>query len=167
MFHILVPIDGSQNAMIALSHAIGMARRRGETCLHLVNVQPGMNRHAGRFVSRKTLAEVHAAAGRERLHEAERRVRESGVEYRSAVLSGQPAQTAVEYANQQGIHQMVVGTARKSTWHRLLTGSFANDLVRLANVPVAVVAGRRPTLFERFGVPAGVGLGLTTLFLID
>jgi nucleotide-binding universal stress UspA family protein len=167
MFNILVPVDGSENALLALGHAIGLAARRGDACLHLVNIQPRMNRHAGRFVSRRTLTEVHVAAGRERLLEAERRVREAGIEYRATVLSGDPATVATQYATENGINQIVVGTARKSTLLRLLTGSFTNDLVQATDVPVAVVAGRRPGLFERVGVPAGVGLGLTTLLLVD
>lgn len=48
---------------------------------------------------------------------------------------------------------------------RLLAGSFTNELVRLVNVPVAVLAGSRPGVFERIGVPTGVGIGLTALLL--
>jgi nucleotide-binding universal stress UspA family protein len=169
MFNILVPVDGSENALLALAlaQAIAIATRRGDACLHLVNIQPRMNRHAARFVSRRTLAEVHTGAGRARLAEAERRVREAGLQFRSTVLSGEPAAVAAQYAKERGVGQIVVGTARKSTLLRLVGGSFTNDLVQSANVPVEVVAGRYPGLLERIGVPAGVGLGLTTLLLVD
>jgi nucleotide-binding universal stress UspA family protein len=167
MFNILVPVDGSKNALLALEHAIALAARREDTCLHLVNIQPGMNRHAGRFVSRRVLAQVRFAAGRERLAEAERHVGDIGVSFRSAVLSGAPAAVAAQYAKEQNIHQIVVGTARKSTLLRLVAGSFTNDLVQVSRVPVLVVAGRHPGMFERIGVPAGIGLGLTTLLLAD
>lgn len=40
MFNILVPVDGSENALLAVRHALGLASLRGGTQVHLLNVQP-------------------------------------------------------------------------------------------------------------------------------
>jgi nucleotide-binding universal stress UspA family protein len=165
MFNILVPVDGSENALLAVRHTLGLAALRGDTQVHLLNVQPRMNRHAGRFLSRSSLAEAQREAGLRRLGEAEDLLRESGVSYRSTVMAGEPSSAAAQYAVENGINQIVVGTARRSTLMRLLAGSFTNELVRRVNVPVAFVAGSRPGVLERIGVPAGVGIGITALLL--
>ncbi len=166
MLNILVPVDGSENALLATGHAAELAARRGDAKVHLINVQPKLNRHAARFVSRRTLAEASDAAGRERLAGAERLLRSAGINYKSEVLSGDPALTAARYAQENQISQIVVGTARKTTLLRFLSGSFTNDLLERANVPVEVVAGGRPGALARIGVPAGLGLGLTTMLLV-
>ena len=52
VLNILVPVDGSPNALRAVRHAIAEYRRHHELRLHLLNVQPRLSRHAARFVSR-------------------------------------------------------------------------------------------------------------------
>ena len=52
MLKVLIPIDGSANALRAVRHAIAEYQRHHELELHLVNVQPRLSRHIGRFVSR-------------------------------------------------------------------------------------------------------------------
>ena len=54
----------------------------------------------------------------------------------------------------------MIGTARKSPLLRLLTGSLTTRLIELAPVPVEVIAGSRPGPLARWGVPAGIGLGV-------
>ena len=78
MFNILVPVDGSENARLALRHTLGLVSQRGDTQVHLLNVQPRMNRHAAKFLSRRTLAEALQETGRRRLGQAEGLLRPSG-----------------------------------------------------------------------------------------
>lgn len=166
MLNILVPVDGSENSLLATRHVVGIATRCNDTRLHLINVQPRLNRHAARFVSNRILAAAREAAGRERLAGAEHLLREAGVGFSSVVLAGDPAPAAARYAQENGISRIVVGTARKSTLLRLLAGSFTNDLLERVSVPVEVVAGGRPGALARIGVPAGLGIGLTTMLLV-
>lgn len=165
MFNILVPVNGSEDALLAVRHTLGLVSLRGDIQVHLLNVQPRMNRHAGKFLSRRTLVQMREETGRQRLGQAEDLLRESGVNYRSTVMAGEPSSAAAQYAIDNDIKQIVVGTARRSTLMRLLAGSFTNELVRRVSVPIAIVAGSSPGVFERIGVPAGVGIGLTALLL--
>ena len=72
---------------------------------------------------------------------------------------------AARYAREYDISRVVVGTTRKSTLARLFTGSFANDLLQRVDVPVEVIAGGKPGVLVRIGLPAGLGVGLATLLL--
>ena len=165
MQNILVPVDGSENSLRAVAHAVGLARRHADLRVHLLNVQPALPRHAARFVSRRALAGAREASGRLRLAAAERLLREAGVRYQSAVLSGEAPIVAARYAREYDISRVVVGTTRKSTLARLFTGSFANDLLQRVDVPVEVIAGGKPGVLVRIGLPAGLGVGLATLLL--
>lgn len=49
---VLVPVDGSANALRAVHHAIVEYRRHHELELHRLNVQAPLSRHIARFVSR-------------------------------------------------------------------------------------------------------------------
>jgi hypothetical protein len=53
MLKVLVPVDGSANALHAVRHTIAEYQRHHELELHLLNVQPRLYRHIARFVSRR------------------------------------------------------------------------------------------------------------------
>ena len=59
MLKVLVPVDGSPNALRAVRHAIDEYRRHHELELHLLNVQPRFSRHISRFVGRQDLQAWH------------------------------------------------------------------------------------------------------------
>jgi len=138
MFNILVPVDGSENALLAVRHTLGLAALRGDTQVHLLNVQPRMNRHAGRFLSRRSLADAHRETGCRRLGEAEGLLRAAGVNYRSTVMAGEPSSAAAQYAADNGINQIVVGTGDKRGVSRLVLGSVASDVAGRAHCSVLV-----------------------------
>ena len=52
MLKVLVPVDGSPNALRAVRHAMSAYRRDHALELHLLNVQPRLSRHVARFVAR-------------------------------------------------------------------------------------------------------------------
>ena len=60
---------------------------------------------------------------------------------------------------------IVVGAAAKGPLLRFLTGSVTSSILASAPVPVAVVAAPPLSPLQRYGIPAGVGLGLVALIL--
>ncbi len=163
MFKILVPVDGSKAALDGVRHAIERAAARPDALLCLVNVQPKLNRHVGRFISTRAISEGMAARGLRDLEEADRLAEASGVATRSAVLRGKVAEALRRYAIDESVSEIVVGAAAKSSLLRFLTGSVTNGILASAPVPVAVVAGPPPSILQRYAIPAGVGLGLAAL----
>ena len=160
MFAILVPINGSGDSMKALEHSIRLCTQQTDAQLHLVNVQPWFNRHIARFLPRQTLDEERRRRGEAVLAPARTLAQKAGVPFVCKVAVGRTASALAAYARERGIDQIVIGTARKPALLRLLTGSVTNRLIEVAGAPVQVIAGSRPGLLARWGLPAGVGLGV-------
>jgi nucleotide-binding universal stress UspA family protein len=160
MFTILVPISGSGDSMKALEHSIRLCAQRTDAQLHLVNVQPSFYRHIARFLPRQTLDEEHRQRGEAVLGTARTLAEQAGVPFVCKVAVGRTATALAAYARERGIDQIVIGTARKPALLRLLTGSVTNRLIEVASAPVQVIAGSRPGLLARWGLPAGIGLGV-------
>ena len=160
MFKILVPVNGSADSTNALEHAIRLCAQRADAQLHLVNVQPRFHRHIARFLPRQTLDEECRRQGEAVLAPARALAEQAGVSSVCKVTVGRTAPALAAYARELAIDQIVIGTARKSPLLRLLTGSVTNRLIEVTNVPVEVIAGSRPGLLARWGLPAGIGLGV-------
>lgn len=165
MYKIIVPVDGSENGLVGVRHAIRAAATHADATVYLVNAQPALNRHIAQFVSRRSIEAERAARGREALAAARALVEAAGVRCRSAVLKGEPAQAIARFATDERADQVVLGTSRKGAIARLLTGSITNRLLASAEVPVAVVNGASASALTRYGIPAGIGAGLAALLL--
>ena len=165
MFRILVPVDGSVDSLNAVESAIRLCELRTDAQLHLVNVQPLFSRHIARFLPRATIEEERGRRGAAALAAARSLAEQAGVAFVCRVIGGRTATALAAYASEFDIDQIVIGTARKSPLLRLLTGSVTTRLIEVACVPVEVIAGSRPGLLARWGVPAGIGLGVALALL--
>ena len=63
---------------------------------------------------------------------------EAGVEVSSDTVVGKPSRSIVEYADENDIDQIVMGSHGRSGVTRILLGSVAESVVRDASVPVTV-----------------------------
>ena len=148
---LLVPIDFSPVSLEALAAARDLARTTGAT-MHLYHAVDDV---AARYLSYPldALGQVQTAvmdsAGEqlEELVEAERR---EGLQVESTLtVSTSPAQAIVDFAKDNAIDQIVMGTHGRGGMLRMMMGSVAERVVRTAPCPVTVVrehapAGRRP-----------------------
>ena len=162
---VLVPFDGSPSARAGLRHAIESLRGVSGAEVHLINVQPHLRRHAARFLSAESIADALSERARPVLAEARREVEASGMRCECVTRRGNPAEEIDRYAAETGISRVVVGAARKSALLRVLTGSIADGVLEHSRVPVEIVPGARPGPLARYGLPAGVGAGLTALMV--
>ena len=60
--------------------------------------------------------------------------------------------------------QIVMATARKNSLTRMIEDSTTNRVLELTSVPVEVIAGDAVSRWERYGIPAGIGVLLALLF---
>ncbi len=165
MEKVLVPVDGSENALAAVRQVIADGARSPEREVVLLNVQPALPRHITRFFNRSEgdgyrhdrAALAFASAGK--LLEA------SGLAFSTHSRIGERAQSIADFAREHQCHRIVVGTARKNSLSRLVQNSVTARLLENAPVPVQVVMGREISLLERIGIPTGVGAALTALVL--
>ena len=166
MLHVLVPIEGSENSLMALRHAVEEYRRDHDLKLHLLHVQPRLSRHVARFVRPSDRDAWHRGRAEAALASARDLLERAGVPYQEQWVMGDRAQEICHAAQRLSCHHIVMGTARKNSLTRMLEDSVTNQVLEKATVPVEVVVGRSVSALERWGVPAGVGLGLTSLLYV-
>jgi nucleotide-binding universal stress UspA family protein len=145
---ILVPVDGSDTALKGLKEAIKIAKPfRSTICLvHIVN----------EFVFDCSYSPAAYAAGvidglRERgqaiIAEAAALVRVHGIEPSSVLLEsigGPAADLIVAQATEGHADLIVMGTHGRRGLRRVALGSDAEQVIRMATVPVLLVRNERP-----------------------
>jgi YjbE family integral membrane protein len=165
MLKVLVPVDGSPNALLAVRHAIGEYRRHHELEVHLLNVQPPLSRHIARFVSQHDRTSWHQEQATQRMSGAAALLAQSGVPHELHWTVGDRAAEICAAATRLAAHHIVMGTARKSSITRMLEDSVTNKVLEGTTVPVEMVAGEAVSKWERWGVPGGaLGVGGLLLF---
>lgn len=134
---ILVPTDGSPAAEAAIDHALDLASTYGAR-LHALYVID-----ATAFSSVETGAELIGEALEEEGRTAVGRVRDAasteGLEAVTSVVSGSAYRTILDYAGENGIDLVVMGTHGRRGVERFLLGSVTERVVRNADIPVMTV----------------------------
>lgn len=160
--NVLVPVDGSANALAAVRHAMGEYRQNHALRVQLLNVQTALSRHAARFLSTGDRDDWHAQRAEAALAEATALLREAGVPCDTHWCVGGRAEEICSAATRLGVHHIVMGTARKSSLTRMLEDSVTNQVLEATPVPVEVISGPAVSRLERWGLPTGL-LGLAGL----
>jgi YjbE family integral membrane protein len=156
MLKVLVPVDGSENSLRAVRHAITEYQRHHELELHLLNVQPQLSRHVARFVNRDDREAWHVEQANAALAEACRVLGAAGIPHHVHWAVGERAAQICRMAASLGVHHIVMGTARKNSFTRMLEDSVTNKVLQTTTVPVEVIAGEAVSRWERWGIPAGM-----------
>ncbi len=168
MLKVLVPVDGSANALRAVRHTIGEYQRHHELEVHLLNVQPRLSRYVTKFLSREdrdTWQQERATAA---MASAKTLLVNAGVPHETHAVAGDSAGEICHAATRLNIHHIVMGTARKNSVTRMIEDSVTNRVLEATPVPVEVVAGDAVSKWERWGVPMGaLGAGGLLLLAID
>lgn len=143
---ILVPIDSSATAALGLREAIRLAKDQNAALrvVHVVDktaiigvAEAGMN-------PRPVLAKL-ARSGRAILDVARRSAKKAGIEAETVLhepLTKRVADEVLREAKKWRADLIVMGTHGRRGLRRLVLGSDAEQIVRLAEVPVLLVHGR-------------------------
>ncbi|MFC7176262.1 universal stress protein [Halosegnis marinus] len=146
--HLLVPVDGSEEAEAALEYAL--ERFPGEELTVVAVVDPADAAVADSMaapyespvdapgVGAEWLADAEESA-RERVALAGERAEETGFTAETVVRVGRPGHAIVEYATDNDIDHIVMGSHGRSGLSRVLLGSVAETVMRRADCPVTVV----------------------------
>jgi YjbE family integral membrane protein len=159
MLRILVPVDGSPNALLAVRHVVAEYRRQGGLEVHLLNVQPRLPRHIARFVSRRDRQGWQQEWADLAMAESLALLSQAGVPCQAHRASGSRAAEICAAASRLQVHHLVMGTSRKNSLTRMLEDSVTNQVLEATPVPVEVVAGQGVSRWERWGLPTGVLAG--------
>ena len=146
---ILLPTDGSEDAIRATEAASDLARRCGAE-LHVVHVWHDVRGFAHDFVKRELRRQ-----GQDILDEQVEKIRASGGEVTKAYLrKGRTSNEVIALCKEIDAGLLVVGSRGLGTVRRLLMGSQSEEIVHHAQVPVLVLTGA-----ENFWPPARIVIG--------
>jgi nucleotide-binding universal stress UspA family protein len=166
MLKVLVPVDGSPNAMHAVRHVIDEYIKKSDFEVHLLNVQPPFSRHIARFVSRADRASYHREQAEQVLGPIRARLDDFRIPHAAHTRIGHKAETIAEEARRLRCDRIVLGTARKNSLTRMVEASVTNKVLDLTSVPVEVVVGDSVSKLERYGIPVGIGAGIGALLFL-
>lgn len=129
---VLVPTDGSDSARAAGTTAVDLARATDATLrvLSVVDLGAVWGDDAG------TILDAVEKGARRAVDEVADEAEAAGVPVETAVLTGSPVRAILEHADDEGVDCIVVGTHGRTGLDRVLLGSVAERVVRLADVPV-------------------------------
>jgi nucleotide-binding universal stress UspA family protein len=138
---ILVPVDSSDQATAACEFAAEEYPDATLVLVHVINpAEAGYSAEASIPSFSEEWYKQQEAAATELLDDLEASVTDAGVESVERVIEvGRPTKVIVEYADDNDIDQIVMGSHGRSGMSRILLGSVAEIVVRRASVPVTVV----------------------------
>jgi nucleotide-binding universal stress UspA family protein len=137
---ILIATDGSENAEKAALYGMDIAKATGAEihALYVVSTE-----HAGtaRTVMGWTEAfeEYLANKGGAATGHVENLGKEAGIKVEPVYLRGSPAEKILEYAEENNIDLIVMGTQGITGIKKFLIGSVAENVLRHSKVPVMIV----------------------------
>ncbi|MFO8101373.1 MAG: universal stress protein [Dehalococcoidia bacterium] len=147
---ILVPLDGSQLAEVALPYARSLAEKPG-SAIDVVYVEEFNLSDALEHLPKPQSNE--GAPDRYSAEKYLEGVAKKAPEAKSTVLFGHPAEAIVEYANTEDIGLIVMATHGRSGIRLWALGSVADKVVRASNRPVMLIRARgsHPDIHKRGG----------------
>ncbi|WP_276271975.1 universal stress protein [Haloarcula litorea] len=140
---VLLPTDGSEAADAAVDHAVAVAAAAGAR-LHAVSVinlddvvaSPDYTMPTG--LLDQLQSEAEEATG-----EIVDRAREAGADAVAEVRQGYPTRDLLEYAEDNEVDLVAMGTQGRTGLRRVLLGSTTERLIRRSEVPVLAVRANR------------------------
>ena len=162
---LLVPCDGTPNALLAVRHAIHLVRNGEPLMVHLLNVQPPFSAYVARHVHRAVRADFQRERAGQALAGARAMLDSAGVPCRLHTEVGDKARCIADAAVRLCCDRIVMGTSRKSALARAVGNSLTGQLLESALVPVEVICGAPAGTLERICIPAGVGAGMAWLLV--
>lgn len=157
---VLIPVDGSENALRAVRHVVNQSMAKGGLEAHLLIVRPPLLSQFASFTGKQQRAWVAQALApaRELLHRY-------SVPHAVHVDSGDRAEAIQRAAQRLRVNRIVMGTAREHTLTRVFQDSVAHRVKAIVRVPVEVIASSKVSRLQRYGVPAGVGTAVAAVLV--
>lgn len=135
MLKVLVPVDGSSNSQHAVRHILREFKVNPVLDIHLLNVQPAFSSYITRFVVQAAVAAAHQEASE-----------------KAQQPTGRCLTTPVP--------------PTRCTWRsgkRSLRSRRRRGNCKATTLPLVQIAGDPASKGARYGIPVGVGAGLTWL----
>ena len=138
---ILIPIDGSPSANRAVDQVIATAfTLKDVPQIYLLNVQWNIaSGNVKLFINQQTINDYYLEQGAAALAVARKKLDAAGLAYTYHISIGTPAEAIVQYAQEQQVDQITMGTHGQGALSTLLLGSVVNKVAHLATMPVLLI----------------------------
>lgn len=143
--HILVPLDSSELAELALDDAFSIARLSGAdvTLLHVTApIEQVLGAGTGHPIYVDQQWDSQKMLALRYLNDVCHRHECQDIKVNTVVEMGQPAETIIDYAHHHPIDLIVMATHGRSGVQRWVYGSVADKVLRGADVPTLLVRAR-------------------------
>ncbi len=139
MLKILLPVDGSEAALLAVHHALQLVGAGLKARFVVANVQESATLYE-RVVAHdpKVLQQVSEAAARDRVRPAVALLSAAGQQVETALASGDPAHMLAEILESHGCDAVIM-SARGGGLRAAVLGSVSQEMVQRSAVPVTLV----------------------------
>ena len=138
---ILIATDGSEPNKKAVSYGIELAKLSGAKVNVVYVVDTAAFASIPMDSGWEIMYELLQKEGADATHKVVEDAKGSGIEIEESVLEGHPSNEIIEFAHNNDIDLIVLGTLGKGGLDRFLLGSVAEKVTRNSNVPVLVVRG--------------------------
>jgi nucleotide-binding universal stress UspA family protein len=138
--NILLPIDGSAQALAAAAHALLLQREGLRTNFVLAAIQEPIYGYEMMLPADERLVErLSGAAGERALMEAKALFASAGVTVKCEIDSGDPATMLLEIAKRCGCEAIIMGARGMGFLRSALLGSVSQAILQRATIPVTIV----------------------------
>ena len=136
---ILIATDGSETAEKAANFGIQIVRLSGAKvyAVYVIDTTPYYSIPLDQIWSKEVYEQLEQM-GNEITSNVEKTAKAAGLEAESIVLKGDPAARIVNFAEEQSVDMIVVGSHGIGGFERLVIGSVSEKVVRHAKIPVLV-----------------------------
>ena len=135
--HILLASDGSENAVRAAKEAVKIASLIEGSTIEVVYV-------ADFDQAKKDV--LHASSNlalelerRKKNSEVFQYLNESKINLKTTILRGKPGPVIVDYANEQNVDLVVIGSRGLNTLQEMVLGSVSHKVMKQVNCPALIV----------------------------
>ena len=137
--NIVIATDGSANSRRAVSCGIEIAKLSG-AAVHVLYVVDTPSVISENWTAcKETIHEVIMNDGKKILSRVKKIVEDSGLTVREVLLDGHPGNEIINFAENNNMDLIVMGTLGKTGFEKFLMGSVAEKVIRGSKVPVMVI----------------------------
>ncbi|MGD9672006.1 MAG: universal stress protein [Candidatus Nitrosocosmicus sp.] len=137
---ILAPVDGSENSMRALDHALLLSSKLDSklTILYVLEIPPFVYIQSQKLVN-SIMLELEKEA-KEILENCLKRAKDYELEIETTILEGQNVGSIIiDYIEKNNFNYIVIGSRGKGKFKHAILGSVSHRVLHHSKVPVLVV----------------------------
>ena len=151
---ILIPVDGSRQALDALAHALYLQREGLQASFVLAAVQEPIYGIEMMLPANASLVDrLSGAMGERALAEAEDLCKAAGLTFEREIGSGEPATVLLDIATRFGCEAIIMGARGRGALRSALLGSVSQAVLQLTTIPVTIVKHRAPPIEAKLSDP--------------